>query len=122
MYEKKIPLDTSCGLRLTLDAIGGKWKSYILEELRHGPKRPSEIKRGIGCANSRVVLQQLKELMMYGMVEKKAFDENVFHSEYSVTELGRSAFPIIDTLRSWGESHKSGIEDIIRSRVDDCYR
>ncbi len=37
MYERKIPVDLSCPLRLTMSLINSKWKSCILDELRNGP-------------------------------------------------------------------------------------
>ena len=43
MYERKIPVDLDCPLRLTLSLIGSKWKSCILDELRHRPMRPLEM-------------------------------------------------------------------------------
>ena len=43
MYERKIPVDLDCPLRLTISLIDSKWKSCILDELRHRPLRPSEL-------------------------------------------------------------------------------
>lgn len=35
-YEKKIPVDLDCPLRLTMSLIESKWKSCILDKLRSG--------------------------------------------------------------------------------------
>lgn len=35
MYERKIPVDLDCPLRLTINLIDSKWKSCILDELRN---------------------------------------------------------------------------------------
>lgn len=43
MYKKKIPFDIDCGIKITMEVIGGKWKSCIIQELCTGPKRPSEL-------------------------------------------------------------------------------
>ena len=45
MYKKKIPFDIDCGIKITMEVIGGKWKSCIIQELCTGPKRPSELHR-----------------------------------------------------------------------------
>jgi len=71
MYNKKKPVDTSCGFRIALEVMGGKWKPYIIYELTLGPKRPSELQRSVPEASTRVINQQLKELVDYGVVEKK---------------------------------------------------
>ena len=71
MYNKKKTVDTSCGFRIALEVMGGKWKPYIIYELTIGPKRPSELQRSVPEASTRVINQQLKELVDYGVVEKK---------------------------------------------------
>ena len=38
MYNKKIPIDISCGFRIAIEVMGGKWKPYIIYELPDGPK------------------------------------------------------------------------------------
>ena len=43
MYNKKIPIDISCGFRIAIEVMGGKWKPYIIYELLDGPKRPSAL-------------------------------------------------------------------------------
>ena len=48
MYERKIPIDLDCPLRLTMSLIDSKWKSCILDELRYKPMRPSELHKASG--------------------------------------------------------------------------
>lgn len=45
MYEKKMPFDIECGIKIAMEVIGGKWKSCIIQELNKGAKRPSELHR-----------------------------------------------------------------------------
>lgn len=45
MYKRKIPLDIDCGVKISMEVIGGKWKTYILYELNKGSRRPSELHR-----------------------------------------------------------------------------
>lgn len=106
MYERKIPIDLTCGIKLAMEVIGGKWKSCIIFDLRDGAKRPSELMRFYPDANTRVINLQLKELTEYGLIEKKIFAELPPHSEYSLTDLGRSVLPLLDELNKWGNSIK----------------
>ena len=46
----------------------------------------------------------MKELMEYGVVQKRVIDPVCRHSEYSLTELGHTLIPIIEQLRDWGRS------------------
>ena len=61
MYNKKIPIDTSCGFRIAIEVMGGKWKPYIIYELLDDPRRPSELQRRIPEASERVLAQQLRQ-------------------------------------------------------------
>ena len=105
-YEKKIPVDLDCPLRLTMSLIESKWKSCILDELRSGePQRPSEIHKCLPEAAPRVLDIQLKEMVEDGLVTKTIYPELPPRSEYKITELGLSLIPIIDRMLKWGEEH-----------------
>lgn len=105
MYRRKIPVDLSCPLRLTVSLIGSKWKSCILDELRHRSMRPSELHKALPEATPRVLDMQLKELVEDGLVTKTVYPELPPRSEYSISELGRSLIPIIDSMIAWGDRH-----------------
>ena len=47
MYERKIPFDIDCGIKIAMEVMGGKWKSCIIIELDKGAKRPANC---IGCS------------------------------------------------------------------------
>ena len=105
-YEKKIPVDMDCPLRLTMSLIESKWKSCMLDELRDGrPLRPSELHKRLPEAVPRVLDLQLKELVEDGLVAKTIYPELPPRSEYRITPLGASLLPIIDAMLRWGEAH-----------------
>lgn len=110
MYERKIPVDLSCPLRLTMSLINSKWKSCILDELRHGSMRPSELHKALPEAAPRVLDLQLRELAEDGLVAKTIFAELPPRSEYAITELGRSLLPILDAMIAWGERNSALFE------------
>lgn len=105
-YEKKIPVDLDCPLRLTMSLIESKWKSCLLDELRSGaPMRPSELHKCLPEAAPRVLDIQLKEMAEDGLVVKTIYPELPPRSEYTITPLGRSLLPIIDAMLTWGTDH-----------------
>ena len=112
MYERKIPLDLTCGIKIAMEAIGGKWKSCIVFDLRNGAMRPSELYKLYPDANSRVINLQLKELCDFGIIEKKIFAELPPHSEYSLTEAGKSVLPLLEQLNTWGENIRPMLKGI----------
>ena len=52
MYNKKIPIDISCGFRIAIEVMGGKWKPYIIYEMLDGPKRPSALGLTLGSSKN----------------------------------------------------------------------
>lgn len=113
MYTKKIPFDIECGVKITMEVIGGKWKSCILIELEEGSKRPSELHRHFPDASPRVIDQQLKELEFHGMIRKTIFPELPPHSEYSITDAGKSLLPIIDMIEKWGDDFRPRMKELL---------
>jgi len=117
-YEKKIPVDLDCPLRLTMSLIESKWKSCILDELRSGEAmRPSEIHKRLPEAATRVLDIQLKELVEDGLVDKTIYPELPPRSEYRITDLGMTLIPIIDSMLKWGESHMELFEKKYKKRL-----
>lgn len=106
MYKRKNPLDLSCSIRITMCVISSKWKPCIIDALREGPKRPSQLHREIPEAINRVLDQNLRELEEDLIIAKTIYPELPPHSEYHLTELGKSLLPIIDIMDDWGEEHR----------------
>ena len=96
-----------------MEVIGGKWKTYILYELNKGSRRPSDLHRLFTDASPRVINQQLKELELYGMIEKMVFHELPPHVEYSITEAGKSLMPIIQMLEKCGNEYRPKMKHIL---------
>ena len=105
MYERKIPVNLDCPLRLTMSLIGSKWKSCILDELRDKTLRPSELHKIFPEATPRVLDLQLKELVEDGLVSKTIYPELPPRSEYAITPLGATLIPIIDAMIEWGNKN-----------------
>ncbi len=110
MYERKIPVDLDCPLRLTMSLIDSKWKSCILDELRYRPMRPSELHKALPKAAPRVLDMQLKELVDDGLVSKTIYPELPPRSEYAITALGQTLIPIIDAMIDWGNRNQELFE------------
>ena len=110
MYKRKIPVDPSCPLRLTISLIDSKWKSCILDELRYRNMRPSELHKALPEATPRVLDLQLKELVDDGLVTKTIYPELPPRSEYAISALGMTLIPIIDAMLKWGEEHQDLFE------------
>ena len=95
-----------CPVEVSLLMIGDKWKVLILRELRSGTKRFGEIRDSINGISQKVLTEKLREMESDGLVIRKAYAEIPPRVEYSLTELGDSLSPVLDSLREWGEMYK----------------
>jgi len=94
-----------CPVESTLKVIGGKWKIIILWCLRDEIKRFSEIKREIPLITQKMLTQQLRELEVDGVIQRKVYAEVPPKVEYSMTDLGKSLKPVIEAMCVWGREY-----------------
>ena len=109
MSETKATLP-ACPVETTLTLIGDKWKVLILRDLMPGTKRFGELKKSVGSVSQKVLTAQLRAMEEKGLVQRKVYAEVPPHVEYSLTELGRSLKPILDSMWVWGEDYKRKYE------------
>lgn len=93
--------------------IGGKWKSCIIQELDKGPGSARVNFIVTLMMRPRVINQQLKELEIMALNTEKIFSELPPHTEYSITEQGRTLLPIIEQLEKWGDGFRPQMKKIL---------
>lgn len=93
----KIRTDYTCPLEIVHDFIKGKWKTIILYQLKDQAKSLSELERTIEGISQKMLLEQLHELIQFGLVEKKKFEGYPLHVEYSPT--ARRGKKMIDAIK-----------------------
>ena len=98
---------SACPVETTLTLIGDKWKVLILRDLMPGTKRFGELKKSVGNVSQKVLTAQLRTMEESGLVNRKVYAEVPPRVEYSLTELGKSLKPILDSMRAWGEAYKA---------------
>ncbi|WP_196885155.1 winged helix-turn-helix transcriptional regulator [Aureivirga sp. CE67] len=106
--EKIYPCCTS----LTMDYIGGKWKTVILVYIKDSVKRYSELKRMMPTITERTLSLQLKQLEEDGLILKKVYNTKPpLKVEYSLSDFGKTLIPILDLIVEWGEEMGEEIEE-----------
>lgn len=73
--------------------------------LNKGTQRFSELSRGINGISQKMLTQQLKQLEADGIINRMVYPEVPPRVEYSLTELGDSLKPILDSMNLWGVEH-----------------
>lgn len=91
-----------CGMELTMDIIGGKWKGVILWNLRNRTLRFSQLKRKLHGVTQKMLTQQLRELEKDGLINRKVFPQVPPKVEYSLTEYGKTIVPVLYSIYQWG--------------------
>lgn len=116
MSRKLMPSQTSldklpaCPVETTLSLIGDKWKVLVLRELMDATLRFGELKRRVGQVSQKVLTSQLREMEEDGLVHREVYAEVPPRVEYSLTELGMSLAPVLDSLKAWGEGYQKGAQ------------
>lgn len=101
-YEGRIGglRDTPFGL--TLSMIGGKWRLVILYHLvEHEAVRYNRLLRLSGIPH-RTLNTQLREMEADGLVIRTEYPQKPLRVEYSLSPKGRSLYPIMEAMCTWG--------------------
>ncbi len=89
-------------VEFTMGQLGGTWKMPILWRLKDKIYRYSKLKRAIPHISDKMLTTQLRELEKDGFVHRKVYAVVPPKVEYSITEKGKMAIPIVETLRNFG--------------------
>ncbi len=93
-----------CALDVTMNFIGGKWKTVVLWYLRNKTMRFGEIRKRIPDITEKMLSLQLKSLEDDGLIKREAFAEVPLRVEYSLTEFGRTLVPVVESIARWGRT------------------
>lgn len=94
-----------CCTSLTMGIIGGKWKTVILYHLISSPQRYNELRKAMPTVTERTLSLQLKTLEEDGIVNRKVYTSKPpLKVEYSLTPLGKTLIPVIQSIANWGIS------------------
>jgi DNA-binding HxlR family transcriptional regulator len=78
--------------------LGGKWRLLIIQQLRSGPQRLSELRRLIPDISEKMLIQELKYLIQNDLVLRENFGEVPPRVEYKLSKKGTLVFPLIEEM------------------------
>ena len=94
-----------CSIKDVLEIIGGKWAMPIIYVLSKGKLRFKELERSIQGINTRMLVKELKNMEVNGIITRTAFATVPPTVEYTLTEKGEKLLPSIHALYTWGQEH-----------------
>ncbi len=89
-------------VEFAMGRLGGTWKMPILWRLKDKVFRYSELKRDIRHISDKMLTTQLRELEEDGFIHREVYPVVPPKTEYSITEKGKLAIPIVVAIRNFG--------------------
>ncbi len=109
MSKKKLPegkniYETDCPILYAMELFGQKWKLPILWYIGENKIiRYNELHRKVVGITATMLSKCLKELERDKLVNRKQYPAIPPVVEYSLTELGESLLPALDSVYSWAK-------------------
>jgi DNA-binding HxlR family transcriptional regulator len=92
----------ACTIARALDVVGERWALLVVRELLLGPRRFSDLRRGLPGASSNLVADRLRELESRDVVHRRRLPPPAASWVYELTERGRRLEPVLAALGEWG--------------------
>ena len=100
----------SCRVRSVLGRVGDKWAIYVVDRLGGGPRRFSELLRGIDGITARMLTVTLRGLERDGILTRTVHAAAPPRVDYALTSLGETLLSAIGQLVNWADTHLPEIE------------
>lgn len=99
-----------CPVVTTVQLIGSKWKLLIIRNLQTRPWRFNELKKDLEGISQKVLTDSLRSMEEDGIIIRTVYPEVPPRVEYSLSELGQSMKPILDSMAKWGNDYKASLK------------
>jgi DNA-binding HxlR family transcriptional regulator len=94
--------DQFCGIARALDLVGERWALLVVRDLILGPKRFTDLRRGLPGIGTNVLAARLKELERGGVVARRTLPPPAASIVYELTEYGRELEGPLLAVGRWG--------------------
>src|SRR5919197_4278798 len=103
--------DQFCGIARALDLVGERWALLIVRDLVLGPKRFTDLRRGLDGIGTNVLAARLKELERGGVIRRRTLPPPAASTVYELTDYGRALEGPLLALGRWGATSIAQRED-----------
>ena len=91
-----------CGLARAMELVGERWAMLVVRDLLLGPKRFSELRRGLPRIPTNILSARLRDLEQAAIVQRRILPRPAAAVVYELTSYGKDLKPIVLTLGAWG--------------------
>src|SRR5690242_7554440 len=107
------------GVEDALKILEGRWKLIILFHLFGGKVlRFSDLERAISAISQKMLIQQLRQMEVDGVVHRTVYQQVPPKVEYRLTKWGQALCPALDGLLKWADLRDRMSEKIERPSRD----
>jgi DNA-binding HxlR family transcriptional regulator len=93
-----------CGIARALDAVGERWGLLVVRELVLGPKRFTDLQRGLPGVSTDILSGRLRQLEAAGVVRRATLPPPAAAKVYELTDRGHELEPVLQALGRWGRA------------------
>jgi DNA-binding HxlR family transcriptional regulator len=94
--------DMHCSVAQCLEIVGEWWTLLIVRDAFLGVRRFDDFQERLGISRN-VLNQRLTTLVDSGIFDRVPYSDHPPRHEYRLTEKGRDLWPVITTMRQWGD-------------------
>ncbi len=94
---------SGCPVERTVDIVGGRWTTLIVNELLSGTKRYGQLRAALTGVSPKTLTDKLRELEDHGVVTRTVHASVPPKVEYTLTEKGQALEAVIGAMRVWGQ-------------------
>ena len=103
-----------CAMDVTMDFVGGKWKTVVLWYLKTEKRRFTEINKLIPQMTERMLSITLKQLEEDGLILREVYTTKPpLKVEYSLSDFGKTLIPVLNSIAKWGREVAESKGEII---------
>ncbi|WP_370963888.1 winged helix-turn-helix transcriptional regulator [Amycolatopsis sp. cg9] len=95
--------DPDCPVARAADLVGDRWSLLIIRDAMDGARSFTDFQQRTGIARN-ILADRLRKLTAHGLLAHVDAPTGK-RRRYALTDAGKDLFPVVVTLRQWGERH-----------------
>src|SRR4051812_33972360 len=92
----------NCSVAQCLEVVGEWWSMLIIRDAFLGVRRFDDFQSRLGISRN-VLNVRLTSLVEAGVLSREPYQDRPVRHEYRLTDKGRDLWPVLTTMRQWGD-------------------
>jgi len=92
----------NCSVAQCLEVVGEWWSMLIIRDAFLGVRRFDDFQSRLGISRN-ILNRRLTSLVDAGILDRVPYQERPVRHEYRLTDKGRDLWPVLTTMREWGD-------------------